>query len=149
MDVLVIKDGMVQYVCNANSVEELQGLDGSFTYIERIGEEGEGWAWDGEIFIEPIVKGKTHPTRITKLAFFSRFTDAEAIAIDLASIGATVQAAGLRRALKKTELATYIDLSLEETRNGVLMLESFGLLAPGRALVILDTPVLPSELYRE
>ena len=60
-----------------------------------------GWAWDGEAFTPPAPppapEPTTEPRHITRLAFLNRFTDAEAISIDLASIGATEQAAGLRR----------------------------------------------------
>lgn len=87
-------------------------------------------------------------TLITRLAFLSRFTDAEAIALDLASIGATVQAATLRRYMSKVNAAAFIDLGREDTRAGVLALESMGILAAGRALEILDTPVLPQEVPR-
>ena len=87
-------------------------------------------------------------TRITQLAFLNRFTDEEAIAIDLASIGATPQAAGMRRYLNKVNAATHIDLSRIETRAGVIALESAGLLGVGRALVILDTPPADHEIAR-
>lgn len=82
---------------------------------------------------------------ITKLAFISRFTDSEAVAIDLASIGTTVQAAGMRRYMSKVNAATFVDLSHSDTRNGVQALESAGLLAAGRALAILDTPISDVE----
>lgn len=85
---------------------------------------------------------------ITELAFINRFTDAEAVAIDLASIGATAQAASVRRYLKKVDAATYIDLDREDTRAGVQALETAGLLAAGRALEILDAPVQESERFK-
>jgi hypothetical protein len=93
----------------------------------------------------PVV---TAARKMTRLAFLSRFTDAEAIAIDLASIGATVGAATIRRATNKTNAATYIDPQLAETRNGVLAIEAAGLIASGRALIILDTPITDTELFR-
>lgn len=86
---------------------------------------------------------------ITQLAFLNRFTDAEAIAIDLASIGATVPAASIRRYLDKAKAARYIDLSLAETRAGVHSLETFGLIGAGRAAQILDTPIQPHEISPE
>lgn len=88
------------------------------------------------------------PSRhITQLAFISRFTDAEAVGIDLASMGATVQAASMRRYQAKVTAATYIDLDRVDTRNGVLALEAGGLLGSGRALAILDSPIAESERY--
>jgi len=84
--------------------------------------------------------------RITRLAFLNRFTDAEAIAIDLASIGETVEAATLRRYMAKVNAATYIDLTREDTRAGVQALEVMGILGSGRAEEILSEVVDPSEV---
>lgn len=78
---------------------------------------------------------------ITRLAFLQRFVDEEAIVIDLASIGDTVEAATIRRYLSKINAAEHIDLQLQELRDGVLALEAAELLAAGRAVAILDTPV--------
>ena len=86
------------------------------------------------------------PRDVSRKAFLSRFTDPEAVQIDLASIGATVEAAQVRRYLSKVNAAQHIDLAEDETRTGVQALEAAGLLKPGRALVILDTPIEPKEL---
>ena len=83
---------------------------------------------------------------VSRKAFLSRFTDAEAIDIDLASIGATREAATVRRYLSKVNAAQHIDLADDETRTGVQALEAAGLLQPGRALAILDTPIPPKEV---
>ena len=83
---------------------------------------------------------------VSNKAFLSRFTDDEAIDIDLASIGATREAAAVRRYLSKVNAAQHIDLADNETRTGVQALEAAGLLQPGRALVILDAPIEPKEL---
>ena len=96
---------------------------------------------------EPILP-PSPSTIISRLAFFSRFTDVEAVAIDLASIGATVPAASIRRYLQKVNAAEFIDLSRADTRGGVEALEASGKLAAGRATVILDTPPTELELYR-
>ena len=90
----------------------------------------------------------TVPTErnVSRKAFLSRFTDAEAIDIDLASIGATREAATVRRYLSKVNAAQHIDLADDETRTGVQALEAAGLLQPGRALAILDAPIEPKEL---
>lgn len=87
------------------------------------------------------------PFKITRLAFLNRFTDAEAIAIDLASQGVTVPAASMRRYMQKVNAATYIDLGRADTRAGVQALEAAGLLAAGRAAVILDTPPSAEEVW--
>ena len=83
--------------------------------------------------------------RITRLAFLDRFTDAEAVAIDLASMGATVEAASVRRYLSKVNAATFIDLDRADARAGVQALEAGGLLGEGRALEIVDAPVEAHE----
>lgn len=83
---------------------------------------------------------------VSRKAFLSRFTDAEAIDIDLASMGATREAATVRRYLSKVNAAQHIDLADDETRTGVQALEAAGLLQPGRALAILDAPIQPKEL---
>lgn len=84
---------------------------------------------------------------ITQLAFLNRFTDAEAIGIDLVSQGNTVNAAAMRRFQKKVDAATFIDLDRTDTRMGVQTLEALGLLAVGRATIILDTQIDNSERY--
>lgn len=86
-------------------------------------------------------------TRITRLSFLNRFTDNEAIGVDLASQGATTQAAAMRRYKDKINATEYVDLQRQETRDGVLTLEAVGLLAAGRAAVILDTYVKVHEMY--
>ena len=90
--------------------------------------------------------------RITKLAFRNRFTQAEKVTMEIAALdnpAATMpqrqQAAALRANLADTAAATFIDLQRADTRAGVLSLEAAGLLAAGRALEILDTPVQPEE----
>lgn len=108
----------------------------------------------GEIRIEDgraiqgwkVVQIPPPPRHITRLAFLSRFTDEEAVAIDLASIGTTFEAAMMRRYLSKVEAASFIDLEREDTRQGVLALEAGGILAEGRALEILDSPIEPHEV---
>lgn len=95
----------------------------------------------------------TYPVRaITIYAFRSRFTQAEKVQLELASIDnpeASMQqrqaAAALRVFLADVAVARYIDLDLPATRAGVQQLETMGLLAEGRAAMILDNPVLNAE----
>lgn len=116
----------------------------------------DGWTWyDANTdFLQSgaaqtVVTDKPiNPRHITKLAFKSRFTNNEAIAIDLASIGATVPAASMRRFTSMVDVATYIDLDEPATRQGLQYLETVGLLAAGRAIAILDTPTIEKEWYR-
>jgi hypothetical protein len=91
-------------------------------------------------------------TRITKLAFDNRFTDAELVTIEMygldnpaASMAQRQMAATMRVNQRKIDRAAFIDLARLDTREGVQMLEAAGILAVGRALQILDAPVLAEE----
>lgn len=93
-------------------------------------------------------------TRITKLAFRNRFTQTEKVYIEIAALDVPTasmeqraQAAALRASQQDVAVAQFIDLNRADTRAGVQMLEAAGLLAPGRALVILDTPPTESEVW--
>ena len=93
------------------------------------------------------------PTRLTVLAFRNRFTQAEKVAIDLSSIdnpAAPIEqrqmAAMLRVFMADLHAATFVDISRPDTRAGVQQLETYGIIGPGRAAVILDTPPTAIEL---
>ena len=107
---------------------------------------GQRWNPDAQAFEPAPPPAEPTERNVSRKAFLSRFTDAEAIDIDLASIGATREAATVRRYLSKVNAAQHIDLADDETRTGVHALEAAGLLQPGRALVILDAPIEPKEL---
>lgn len=130
---------------------EILDADGSVTNVivadEAFAEAQHPGAWRVAA-VQPVQEPAPALRHITRLAFLSRFSDAEAVAIDLASIGATPQAAGMRRYLSKVNTATYIDLDRADTRAGVQALEAAGVLAAGRALQILDVPVQPEEGWR-
>lgn len=83
---------------------------------------------------------------ITVLAFRTRFTQAEKVTLELASIDvptATMQArqmaAMLRVMAQDLNVATYVDLNRADTITGVNALETYGIIGPGRAAQILDT----------
>lgn len=101
-----------------------------------------------EVIEAAVVVQQPEHRNITKLAFMNRFSDGEAIALDLASIGSTVNTAAIRRYKEKIMAATFIDLDREDTRAGVMALESLGLLAVGRALIILDSAIQLDEVYK-
>lgn len=93
--------------------------------------------------------------KITVLAFRNRFTKIEKIKIDMASIDnpalaidhpQRLLAAAIRVDTKDSDNAAYIDLNRTDTRGGVIALETYGLLDPGRALIILDTAILDHEI---
>jgi hypothetical protein len=94
------------------------------------------------------------PVKITQFAFRSRFTQAEKITTELASIDvpdgqmASRQASAQMRVwLADIEAAQFIDLNYQPTRDGVQALEDYGLIAAGRAAQILDTPPTADEVW--
>jgi len=96
----------------------------------------------------PVISG----SRISKLAFLNRFTDAEYIAIDLASIdnpsATTEQRQGqamLRMFLSKIDKAAHINLDLQQTKDGVNALAAMGLLTTERATTILTDTITSEE----
>ena len=95
---------------------------------------------------EPIPEDR----RITRLMFRNRFTQAEHVTIEIASLddaSAPMQqrqmAAALRVMQRQVSDAEFIDLNDPVTRAGVEQLEAFGLLAEGRAAEILDGSLAP------
>ena len=92
---------------------------------------------------------------ISVLAFRNRYTKAEKIKLDMASIDnpalaidhpSRLLAAAIRVDMKDLDNANYVDLDRVETRTGTIAMETYGLLEPGRALIILDSPILPHEI---
>lgn len=115
---------------------------------------GIGWTRTGagQPFEAPAVESVAQDTRITRLAFRNRFTQAEKVMLELAGLDDPTaplaqrqQAATIRAYLSDVAAATLIDLGRADTRAGVQALEAGGLLAPGRALQILDAPVQAHE----
>lgn len=78
---------------------------------------------------------------ITKLAFWSRFTAPERVAI----LTAAKASVAVEDYIAMVKVANFIDLDRADTRAGVQALETATLLAPGRALVILDAAIEPHE----
>lgn len=91
---------------------------------------------------------------VTKLAFRSRFTQVEKVAIEIASLDVPTApmpqrslAAALRANQADVATAQYIDLKRADTRAGVQALETYGLITVGRAAEILDAPPTDVELW--
>lgn len=100
---------------------------------------------------EPVVY-----TKMTKLAFRNRFTAAEKVAIEIAclddptaAMAQRQQSAMLRASQNDVAAATFIDPQRQDTRDGVLALETVGILAAGRALQILDAVITEEEAYKQ
>ena len=145
MRVLLIKNNIVENCILADSVERAQLFYPDYEIIEQPDGVGLGFIRIDGVWTAPEPVVVQEDRKITRLAFMNRFADNEAIAIDLASIGATPQAAFMRLYQSKVAAATFIDLNDQNTRNGVIALESAGILAQGRALEILDGPIREHE----
>ena len=113
-----------------------------------------GWTRTGagQPFEAPAVESVAQDTRITRLAFRNRFTKAEKVMLELAALDDPAapmaqrqQSAAIRVYLADVAASSFIDLADPGTRAGVQALEAGGLLAAGRATVILNAPVTPSE----
>ena len=91
--------------------------------------------------------------KITKLAFRNRFTTAEKIALEMASLDDVTasmairqQKAALRVYLKDLDNASFVDLDRADTIAGVNSLATMGLLTNERASEILNAPIQGSEV---
>lgn len=108
---------------------------------------GPGYGYDGAVFSDPV------PVRhITQYAFRQRFTQAERVAVEIASLDdaaatteARQQAAALRVAMGDLAQARFVDLDLPELTASLAALEAAGLLAAGRAQEIAGAPVQDAE----
>lgn len=101
----------------------------------------------GSLEVPPVI-----PVPITRYAFQNRFTLAELITIEMASLDNPVSdpslrqlAAVLRVQQRKLDLAKFIDLTDPLTIAGVKQLESFGLIGVGRSDIILSTTISANE----
>ena len=95
------------------------------------------------------------PWQITKFAFRSRFTQAEKVGIEIASLddpAAPMEQRALAATLRANQMdvaaAEFVDLKRPDTRAGVQALEQYGLIAAGRAAAILDTEPTDAEVWR-
>ena len=82
-------------------------------------------------------------TRITKLAFKQRLTQSELISIRAAAQENPV----VYDFLDILDSATFIDLTRQDTIDGLTAMESAGLLAEGRANEILTAPIEEHERF--
>lgn len=93
------------------------------------------------------------PTRITKFAFRNRFSAAEKIALELASLDNPTLpmeqrqiAAMLRVFIKDLENAQFVQLDRPDIQQGVMQLVQLGILSHDRATHILTSPPEDYEL---
>lgn len=137
-----------------NVIESEADPDGINGEWVACGNAGLGWDYVDGVFsapVEPVLVPM--PRHITPIAFERRFSPEELVRIEMAQLddptapmAARQLSAALRVNQRKLLKSPYHDLDDPEVRTGLLMLEAAGLLdAPGRALVILDTPIADGE----
>jgi hypothetical protein len=83
--------------------------------------------------------------KITRLAFFSRFSTDELVAVDLAGLLPDTSGAYVRTFMLKVNSAAYIDLSRDDTKDGVNSLVTLNLLTADRANEVLENPITDIE----
>ena len=138
-------DNETVYAYTADAPVEFPNLPfAEFQHIEEVNINPDG-----------SINAENQGWKITKLAFRQRFTSAEKAGIEIAALdnpAAPIEQRGLAATLRANQqdiqAATYIDLQRADTRAGVQALEQYGLIAAGRAAMILDTPPTPEEVYK-
>lgn len=139
---------------DANGVLQYPGVPASWSDTEIIGEtvigtyagdlyqaDGKTPAFNWTAYVPP---SPTYGTRITSLAFMSRFTSSEEEAIRTAAQSSVPLQMLLDRI--SMAVATYIDLSDARLVAGMGQLVAAGLLTQARADDIMQTPAAWSEL---
>ena len=160
MEYALIKNDIIENVIVAD-IDFIETIQPNYDRIEEVDELkaqgfpiGVGITWRmGEQPEEPVqVSAPPVARKVSRYAFRKRFTGTEKATIELAAIdnpNAPIEqrqmAASLRATLKDQETASFIDLDDTETIEGVNNLELVGLIATGRAEIILNTPVQDSE----
>jgi len=116
-----------------------------------------GTAWVMRPYVEPTPEPEPQtvpsPRIVSVLGFRRRFTPAEKAAIEWAAVdrpdqpeAQRMQAAALRATLADQAAAQFIHLEDPATVAGVQGLEALGIIAPGRALEILNATIQSEEL---
>ena len=149
--IAIVENGAVTNVIVADNPEWPNGID--ITSADP--RPGINWEYSNGEFTPPVsVPVDPLPTSriITRRALRSRFTIAELVGIEIASLddaAAPIEtrqtAATLRVLLATLNAADFIDLDFAEARMGVQMIGQLGLLTAERVAEILDTPVDDSE----
>jgi hypothetical protein len=99
-----------------------------------------GWQFDGNKLVNP----NGPYMRITKLALRQRFTIPELAGVQTAVKTNVV----LEILMDNLKVATFIDLSRQDTVDGIMYLVSLGLITSERATQILTATPTEQEIYR-
>jgi hypothetical protein len=144
----LIRGGRVANIVEQDSTPTIPGQ-----WVDVTGQAvGPGWQYDGANFTPPPA---TVYEKITTEAFWDRFTNNELVDYDVAmqhnpadTNNAKKDAARLRIFRRDAGEAGYRNLTKTKVRSFVQALETSGILAAGRAAVILDTSISDDEAYK-
>lgn len=136
MNIAKVTNNTIENVIVADSVQwAIDNLGGE--WIEQPEGVGLGWTLEGDTWVAPpAVEPELPPvTQISKLAFRNRFTQAEKEAIYTAAESSV----SVKIWLDDLNAASYVDLTDQQTIDGVNSLEAAGLIGAGRVSEILAT----------
>lgn len=144
-----IRDQVVIRVIESGT--DPDGINGEWV---ACGNAGPDWIYNNGVFTAPPVV-EPAPKYLSKLGFRNRFTSQEKALIEFAALdnpAGTLQermtSAGIRASLADQRDAQFINPLRPDTRQGVIDMETAGLLQAGRALQILDAPIQDEEMYK-
>ena len=106
----------------------------------------------GQVWESPPPPPTPPPTfgrLITVLAYSSRFTQAETVAIELAAQGTGATAAAATNLLRRLGWATHIFLDDPRTVSETNALEAAGFIGVGRSAEIIGDPVYSNEVIKD
>jgi len=147
-----IKENIVVDIVDVEVESQLNLMDKTIqNIVELTGFSPEpqiSWLFKDSRFIDPASPDAAslaaRPKRISKLAFLNRFTNTE-----LATYEAALANSILLRVLdKKLFASTYVDLSRQDTIDGVKALVQVGIITQTRAGQILNTEPIEIEIYK-
>lgn len=134
-----------------NVVEQAESTTIGGEWVAVTGAFGPGDLYSGGVFSKAPAAPVSR--RITRSAFFRRFTLDEDAAIELAALDTPAGTPAARRALAKSRvsgrrltLSTFVNLDDPEVRATVQGYETASLLGAGRAAAILNAPITADEV---
>lgn len=147
MDVLLIRNGVVENVICADSVARAQQFYSQYTCVERQPGQwvGPGFTTTDNVTFTPPGPAPVSDWRITRFAMLERFQSSEIIAINEARQGTGQNAAQMETLWQNLTTAAWVDLSDPRTAAMVNQLVTAGILTSARANTILTTPPAASE----
>lgn len=144
----LVNDNMVVAVATISSDEEFIQIGKVYSNIIDVTDFNPmpqaGWLFDGSALSPGPGMADTTVRKITKLGLRQRFTFSELCALTAAS-GSYVPVAAL---MGNLNVANYVDLNRADTKGGIQLLVSLGLITQQRASEILNAPINSEERYK-